>query len=159
MFSVVRLKLIPQPISLCAGQCACQLVPSFGSVPQMNAVQLCCATHLAPATVCDLFIAFMHSICYGMNHAAPDAPVKFAARFSSSTRRALRKKAPAKRRPSAKLCRGNRLSLLAERKGGLVGNDNAVGVQLQDRSRARGRNRTIAHVMHGLSLGLAVGDD
>lgn len=51
------------------------------------------------------------------------------------------------------------VALLAERKGGLVGNDNAVGVQLQDRSRALGRNRAIAHVMHGLSLGLAVGDD
>ena len=90
-----------------------------------------------------------------MNHAAPDAPVQFAARFSSSTRRTLSKKAPAKRRPSAKLCRGDRLSLLAERKGGLVGNDNAVGVQLQDRGRALGGNRTIAHVMHGQRMGQA----
>ena len=50
------------------------------------------------------------------------------------------------------------IALLAERKSGLVSNDNAVGVQLQDRSRAFGRNRTIAHIVHGLSLGLAVGD-
>ena len=51
------------------------------------------------------------------------------------------------------------VALLAERKSGLVSNDDAVGVQLQDRSRALGRNRTIAHIVHGLSLGLAVGDN
>ena len=51
------------------------------------------------------------------------------------------------------------VALFAERKSGLVGNDDAVGVQLQDRSRALGRNRAIAHVMHGLGLGLAVGDN
>ena len=51
------------------------------------------------------------------------------------------------------------VALLAERKSGLVSNDDAVGVQLQDRSRALGRNRAIAHIVHSLSLGLAVGDN
>ena len=32
-------------------------------------------------------------------------------------------------------------------------------MQLQDRSRALGRNRAIAHIVNSLSLGLAVGDD
>ena len=51
------------------------------------------------------------------------------------------------------------VALLAERKSGLVGNDDAIGVELQDRSRALGRNRAIAHIVHSLSLGLTVGDN
>ena len=68
-------------------------------------------------------------------------------------------KGPRKAEAFAKFCWLAGLALLAERKGGLVGNNNAVGVQLQDRSRALGRNRAIAHIVHGLSLGFAVGDN
>ncbi|WP_233544762.1 hypothetical protein, partial [Collinsella sp. AF29-7AC] len=56
----------------------------------MNKVQLCHSTRLAPATVYDLLVAFLHRIWYGMNQAVGHpAFVKLAARFWSSGRRGI----------------------------------------------------------------------
>jgi hypothetical protein len=66
-----------------------------GSVTQMNKVQPCHSTRLAPATVYDLLVAFLHRIWYGMNQAVGHpAFVKLAARSWSSGRKGIAKRPP-----------------------------------------------------------------
>ncbi len=66
-----------------------------GSVTHMNMVQSCHSTRLAPATVCDLLVAFLHRIWYEMNQTVGHpAFVKLAARFWSSGRKGIAKRPP-----------------------------------------------------------------
>lgn len=63
-----------------------------GSVTHANMVQPCHSTRLAPATVYDLLVAFLHRIWYRMNQAVGyPASVKLAARFWSSIRQGQQK--------------------------------------------------------------------